>query len=341
MEKLSRALGAGVPAEAVNCYARWWQLETYVREIVYTELRAKFGGQWPQELDPAVLGRAKGDRINHYMASADAEDLLSYADASVLFDTIDQHWELFADVLLPPLRWQGQVDTLKAVRNRIAHCRRPHPDDLARIEMTLRDLEAGARRFYSSYTDTSHELKGRRDPVVKAWIGQRHEAAARLIDHCERNYETRFRLVYSLRPWAREPAEKAPISGHEGAIWHAKWLTGGREINAQRLWKELQPRTQESILHLLIEVGGVSATFAATEAAGEVADAIGDTFDTLIETSREFVPSGGMEAVELEIKQTRRSVGRLPAKVQYQSALSLFDPLNPEAFSLFGVTAGA
>jgi hypothetical protein len=336
VERLERAVASGVPSEAIGCYGRWWQLETFVREAVYTELRTKFGDQWAQLVDKQVAWRAEQDKVNRYMASADAEDLLAYADASVLFALIEQHWELFEPVLLPRVRWQGQVDTLRAIRNRIAHCRRPHVDDMGRIETLLRDLEDGARRFYGSYTETRVVRDGR-DPLVKAWVKRRHTAAARLIEHCESSYETRFRLSYSMRPWAEGPQGGGVISGRDGMIWQAIWLTGGRELNPEELWRELAPRTTELILHMLFDGGGVTVTFASKEHADDLADAIGDVFDRLIETSRDYTPGRGMEDVDREIEQMRGSVGQLPAKVQYQSALCLFDSLNPDAFTLFGV----
>jgi Swt1-like HEPN len=336
MKDVQRAIGSGTPPEAIACYARWWQLESYVREIVYTELRSAFGTTWSKEVGKRAFNRATGDEINRYMASADAEDVLSYADASVLFGLIDRHWHLFELVLPPKVRWQGQIDTLLAIRHRIAHCRRPHPDDLSRIKLMLRDLEAGARVFYGSYADTAHALKGHRDPLVKAWVKQRHEAAARLVEHCARNYDTRFRLGYSLRPWARVPEPKAAICGHEGAIWHAQWLLGDREVDPEQLWKQLRSQTRDLILHLLVAVTGITAAFSALEPSGEVADAIADIFDTLIMTSHPYQSSGALKAADAETARTRSKIGRLPQKVQYQSALSMFDPLNPEAFTLFG-----
>lgn len=327
--------GGGVPVAAVACYARWWQLETYVREVVYTELRTKFGARWLEEVGEGALNRAKADQVNRYMASADAEDLLTYADAGLLFRVIDRHWDLFEPVLLPLVRWQGQIDTLGPVRHRIAHCRRPHPDDVSRIEQALRDLEGGARTFYSSYADTAHRLSDREDPLVDAWVNRCHEAAARLVEHCENNYDTRFQMGYSVRPWAEDPAPKAEVCGREGVIWHATWFVGSREISPERLWKRLRPRTKDLTLHLFVEEMGLTATFGGLEPPAEVADAIGDVFDTLIVTSRHYRPSGGMEAVDLEIERMRASVDRLPAKVQYQSVLSMFDPAEPEAFTLF------
>jgi hypothetical protein len=100
------------------------------------------------------------------MASADAGELITYADLSDLFGLIEDRWELF-ERLLPPLRrWQGRSDELQELRNRNAHCRRPHQDDLARLEQNLRDLEDGAWRFYASYLETRTPYKSR-DPVAR------------------------------------------------------------------------------------------------------------------------------------------------------------------------------
>ena len=76
MEEVQRAIGSGTPTEAIACYARWWQLESYVREIVYTEMRSAYGTNWAREVGERASSRAAGDQINHYMASADAEEAL-------------------------------------------------------------------------------------------------------------------------------------------------------------------------------------------------------------------------------------------------------------------------
>lgn len=40
LSALVRAVTAGVPAEALGFFARWWQLENWLRLLVYLELRA-------------------------------------------------------------------------------------------------------------------------------------------------------------------------------------------------------------------------------------------------------------------------------------------------------------
>jgi hypothetical protein len=43
---------ADVPIQMVNTYVRLWQLETWLRSMVYVELRALLGDTWAQGLEP-------------------------------------------------------------------------------------------------------------------------------------------------------------------------------------------------------------------------------------------------------------------------------------------------
>lgn len=75
-----------------------WQLEIYVREAVYTELRTKFGREWAQVAGRQVAQRAK--KPSHGLRGRRGP----LADASVLFAPVEEHWELFVPVLLLRVR---------------------------------------------------------------------------------------------------------------------------------------------------------------------------------------------------------------------------------------------
>jgi hypothetical protein len=81
-------------------------------------------------------------------------------------------------------------------------------------------------------------LYGSRDPLAHDWVDGKHETASRLLHHAEQQYDVRFRLSYSVRPWARAPDENA-ISGSEGVLWHAWWIVAGRDLNVVELWREI------------------------------------------------------------------------------------------------------
>ncbi len=330
-----RLLSAGVRSDALVFYGRWLQLETWLREVAYVELRAKYGKQWTEHLGGPAPKRAASDARNSYMASADAGDLLAYADVSHLFQLIENRWELF-EPLLPPLRrWQGLTDELRDLRNRNAHCRRPHRDDVARIEQALRDLELGAQRFYVTYLDT-RALRDSRDPMARAWITRRHEAAERLIGHAQRQYDVRLRLGYSARSWSAWPEEDR-VTGTPGVLWHAKWILGPNDLSIADLWHERSRRADPAddlLVHLVADYTSVTATFAAIDPADEVADAIGELFDDILTATTRTRHDFG-ETTDDYLKRWRAGADALPARAQIESPLATVDPLNPRDVLIF------
>lgn len=329
-ERFARIIEAGVPAQALAFYGRWWQLENWLREVAYVELFARHGSGWPTHLGERTIRRAAGEQRNAYMPTADADELLAYSDVGALFELIEEHWELFAPLLPPRRTWSGVADQLQQLRHRNAHLRRPHRDDLSRVEQALRDLEAGAWRFYSSYVDT-HRFPDSRDPLAKAWVKGRHSDAGRLLDHAERQYETRFGLWYSTRPWSGS-VEKSEFSGSAGVLVHAKWLVAGRELNVARLWREIteQAFDQGLLIHLLFELGHVTATFSALDGPEVVADAIGNVFDAILMSTVPFKRTDPDRWLERSL----RGAELLPRKVRVDGPLVVIDPLQ-EPLSIF------
>lgn len=331
---LQRVLGAGVPCEALAFFGRWWQLETWLREVVYVELRARYGADWTTRLQGRASARAANDVVNAYMASADAGELLAYADVTDLVRLIDDHWDLFSPLLPPRPRWNGTVDELRELRNRSAHCRRPHRDDLARIEQVLRDLEArGAWTFYSTYVRT-YPVTAPKEPLARDWIDGRHPDASRLLAHAELQYDVRFRLAYSVRPWASRTA-KEPISTHPGVLWHATWQVGGRDLNVATLWPHLERHrnVRDLLVHLLVDPGTITATFSAVDDPAQIADAIGSIFDEILVNSRPHVSA---DSADEWTNRWLHGVQTLPLRVQAMSPLTLVDPARAGAFSIFG-----
>jgi hypothetical protein len=151
-ERLASAVDNGVPTDGLIAAARWCQLETYLRQLLYIQLRALYGPEWQTVLNSRPAVYAERAKALEYMASADDEHLLSHVDVSALFDLISDHWGQCAHgIAMPKAVWDGKVAEVKPIRHRIAHCRRPHRDDVERLEQLLRDLEKGARRALSAY----------------------------------------------------------------------------------------------------------------------------------------------------------------------------------------------
>jgi len=218
------------------------------------------------------------------MASPDWEDPLAYLDSSQLFDLIVREWKLFEFSLLDKSSWTGRVGELLTIRNRIAHLRRPHADDIGRLEQTLRDLEPGAFGALASYNRTEDPDVELDDPVVESWVQCRHDDARRLVDHASRNYGVRFWLSYTVRPWADSPLEGQPISGSKGLYWRAWFVLRERPLDVSRFWTDSYLREARTLLtHVLISSEySIGATFPAVDDAHAISDAIGSIFDAIL-----------------------------------------------------------
>jgi Swt1-like HEPN len=220
---IQAAWAHGMPPLASALYGRWWQLESWLRSLLYVELRSELGSAWGDALPKISESRQQGEIEFRYMATPDAENRLAYADASALFKITLERWNLFASSLPAKSVWTGRVEELLAIRNRIGHCRRPHSDDLARLEQTLRDLNGGAFAATAAFNDQRRANENWNDALVDGWVRKRHDTAVRLIQHAERQYETAFELRYSRRRWAKSTGQEQTVSGIPGYIWHAFW----------------------------------------------------------------------------------------------------------------------
>ena len=272
-----------MPPLASALYARWWQLESWLRSLLYVELKAALGVTWADMLPELSESRQLGERVFRYMATPDAQNRLAYADASNLFSVTLERWEQFEECLLAKSVWAGRIEELRAIRNRIGHCRRPHGDDLVRLEQTLRDLEGGAFTAAASFNDQYKAHSSWTDEVTDGWVRNTHETAMRLVEHAERQYETSFELRFSRRPWARLPSPLSTIAGVPGCVWHAFWyFRGGRAFRLDEFWRRIEGLRDLILLVCADDASSVQVSFAAVDNPKNVADAIGYCFDAAL-----------------------------------------------------------
>lgn len=296
LSRLRSAWNLGVPAEASALHARWWQLETWLRDLVYVELKAKHGNAWGQKLKPTAKNRSTREATDaDYMPTADAHNVLAYLDVGPLFKLIeDGEWEVLAHAFPPLNIWRGRSAELQTIRNRIGHCRRPHRDDLGRVEQTLRDLESGAFKSVAAFNRHSAPDRSLDDPLVAAWVRKEHIGAQRLIDHCESQYDVRWRLRYSARPWAETPRVKgSAVSGTPGYLWHANWTIGQGYFEARAFWSDW---LTEDVKDLLVFVAapspaGISVSFPAVDDSDRIAHAIEHIFDGIVTHRGHHLPA--------------------------------------------------
>ena len=125
-----------------------WQLELWLRDVTHVEVRASHADwqdfrkkeikRWP---DTAL----SNDKKLSHMATAH-ESELSYLSFGQLCDFITSN-RLWIEYLPPFDNFNSRVEEVKTIRNRVAHCRRPHANDERRLDVFLRDLDPGIRKF--------------------------------------------------------------------------------------------------------------------------------------------------------------------------------------------------
>ncbi|MDX3854160.1 Swt1 family HEPN domain-containing protein [Streptomyces sp. AK02-01A] len=321
-----------MPEETLALYSRWWQLETYLRSLTYVELRAKYGIHWTNQIGQGATSRREKDESRSYMATADWEDPLSYLDVGKLFPILEANWDLVEPSLINKEALMARTSELLAIRHRLGHLRRPHRDDLSRLEQTLRDLEKGAFTAYASYNREFGAPGDLNDPVVAAWVREEHPTAQRLIRHADRQYDVIFRLSYTIRPYAEALQHGAPITGSEGLLWKATFHLRGQEVRPSALWREsyLDRNARQLLVHMLLDHGTVAFTFPAVDDGNRVADAIGDAFDAVLLNVR---PRRG--STERELSESPMRSIHLDPRIQKDSGWTTVDD-STVPISLFG-----
>ena len=150
-----------ITPQSVIGYARLFQLENWLRELVYLETKAHFGKDWWVECERAAKGSGipaeqslAGDKKHPHMALPE-NDPLWFLSFDILLKIVfdDQLWPLFESYLTTKELLKAKFQEIAPIRNRVAHNRALHEDDLDRIRRLLRDLDKGFWRFCTSYND--------------------------------------------------------------------------------------------------------------------------------------------------------------------------------------------
>ena len=316
------ALRATVPyvvaPSAVAIYARWWQFETWLRELVYVELRAESGTSWADEVASARQERDASSL--RYMPTSDSENPLAYRDFTKLLELIGAKWSLFAPSLIDEDAWKGRIVELQKVRHRIMHLRRAHADDLGRLEQMLRDLESGALVALQAYNQRKIPDRSQySDPVTTEWL-DKDGASVSLIRHAEAVYGATVVIDASRRPWLKSwPNE---LDHATGVLWHFSVMFRDRRGDPRDLWRELvDPKFRDLLVHLLFhDPFHVEFTFAAVDDGTSVARAMDYAFRAAL---RAFHYAEDVRKMDYET--SRRQASTLDHRVLSGTAWNIVD----------------
>ncbi|KYY51654.1 Swt1 family HEPN domain-containing protein [Vibrio parahaemolyticus] len=148
-------------------YARLWQLERWLREMVYVELKSKKGRNWFNFR--TTKNTYETDKAVTHIPTAD-DNPLSFSTFPELVKLIQNNWDLFSEYLPPKHIWQVKLDEIIHIRNRVAHFRAGHSDDIERLLQLMRDIDKGFWKFCTDYNNPQPILPPERDPVSKKYI---------------------------------------------------------------------------------------------------------------------------------------------------------------------------
>ena len=197
------------PKHILDIYRLLWQLEQWLRRLVYVELKALRGDAWDSKIVNAERPREKDKRLSHMPIVE--ENLLSYTQLSELCRIITDDWRLFEHFLPPNSIWEAKLEEVAQIRHRVAHFRSVHHDDFDRVVRLLKDIDKGFWRFCTSYND-GHKLVESSDPVLNHFYHWRPYQQDRVAAY----------MQVVRRPWADWGTyESGRIAGKEGFIFNA------------------------------------------------------------------------------------------------------------------------
>lgn len=258
----------GVPelsGNVLETYARLWQFETWLRRLVYVQLRALDGDAWETKIETAKakLPKKHDKDLTHMPTSED--DVLSFVQLSELRRVVADHWNLFASYLPPQPIWDAKLTEVMAIRHRVAHFRSLHRDDLARVTQFLRDIDNGFWRFCTSYNDPTPVLPQTNDPVVEHFLafdllpwGETGEGKwARLgsVDPSERITMTIEVLAMPWAEWA------TPIAGKPGFLYDVLIFARGRRHHHFPRLLQSTRADHRHVAHICLDGGSKSFRF--------------------------------------------------------------------------------
>ncbi|EJL93238.1 Swt1 family HEPN domain-containing protein [Pantoea sp. GM01] len=203
---------------SIVLYARLWQFEKWLREMVYVELKSKKGRNW-FNLNK-IKNTYETDKAFTHIPTTN-NNPLSFITFPDLLKLIDKDWDLFSEYLPPQNIWKIKIDEIIHIRNRVAHFRNGHRDDVDRLLQLMKDIDKGFWRFCTDYNDIHPILPPERDAVANKYVHLDPFAYKEISDNqwarlgtAPRGLKYILSVNSSRRRWSEKSAEIADTPGH-------------------------------------------------------------------------------------------------------------------------------
>ena len=233
-----------LPSERLSTYARLWQFETWLRTMVYVELRACYGDDWESRLrEPTEKPHDQDKKLSHMPTRESLPT--SYMQLGGLLKTVEAEWILFEPYLPPKQIWEAKLLEVKQIRHRVAHFRLGHQHDGIRVEQLLRDVDQGFWRFCASYNPDSPTLPPAKDPVTKKFL------------HLDPGLLVSVEVNVLCREWLKSPAMDE-VAGSTGYLYDATLAArNGRWFDYSRFLKATE-HMHSSLCHICLDNSAIT-----------------------------------------------------------------------------------
>ncbi len=272
--RIKLELACGLTQESVAAFARLSELEFWLREMIYLELKTCYGEMWWQEVLQAFRHRGgiqvdrsfEADKRHAHMVTPET-DPLWYVSFEVLLKILfaPKFWNRFKVYLTTKQLLRVKFTEITAIRNRVAHGRRLHALDLSRLESFMNDLDKGFWRFCTSYNSMYYSKDA--------------EQLSKNANNGNYARSIQIQVTESKRPSA---AKGIAIKKRVGRFFHVQ-VTGSnldRYFDYSRILKWTKPR-HKSILHIILDSfqHGLDLTIPAVLANDRITDIVKDFAD--------------------------------------------------------------
>lgn len=281
-----------LPERILHTYSRLWQLETWLRRLVYIELRAFAGDDWESKVRKGDGSRLADKRLTHMPTPEN--DLLSYVQFAEIRRLISDEWRLFSPYLPPQNIWEAKLEEVAQIRHRVAHFRLGHEDDLQRVVQLLRDIDKGVWLFCTSFNDPHPVLPQSEDPVVQhflpldllPWTEVQGRKWAR-VGTIDPNAAFTVAVEVLCRPWA---TWSTPVAGNEGMLYEVRiYVRHIRHLEFDKFLKGTQD-LHKHFVHICLDDAAKDIRVTIPAILGT--DKVIELVDKLVEATRYCISSG-------------------------------------------------
>jgi len=132
-----------IEAEAMGRhYSLFYCLERSTRQIIVDTLSEEYGEGWWELRVPDHVKKSAAENLKKERESAvtpRSEDTIDYTNFGELGDIVRNNWPSFGAIFNSEKGFNQVMTRLNTVRSPIAHCSPLAPDEVVRLELTLRD----------------------------------------------------------------------------------------------------------------------------------------------------------------------------------------------------------